>query len=510
MLGGHINAKADQIPWIAKTKPRLMKVLLNSLDRGWLAEARAASPSTFWVGRWVADCPIGTIPIADVASYTGRLLPVLDQFEHLLNAVEGPNEPACDNMWDTFRLAIFEAERSRILHAEGWKSVVGNFSVGMPQVPERDPAIWRAFYPALEAGDYLGVHEYGSWRMDDPASVGWLCCRYRKVYESLPPELRKPLIVTETGIDSGRGWKAHTDAAGYMAQLAWYDAQLQRDAKRWPIVGATVFCYGQAANWGDYDIQGEMAEYLAAYMQANPPTVWKPKEEEKTDALLDLLMTTFGTEFDDIRAVLQTAGTYDKRDLSRVQYAVIHHSGPPTTPETWSSTIANYHTAPVGQDGPDGHPWPGIGYHFLVYPWKVRYCGDIDTSRYNVGDYNPQAIGICLVGDFMQEPPDPHTVDLTRRLCDLLDGFLGRKVQRLGHRDLAPTDLCPGDSAYGPDGWLAQIVGALPPTDEIAQLRAQVAALQAQVVDLTADKEQDHLLLAAQASIIRRVKAAVE
>ncbi len=516
MLGPHINWKSDQIPWLRKAKPRVAKVLLQNVDPVWMQEAKEASPDTFWVGRLVVFPQPLDPPEENAERFChDLLLPAAKPFAGIIDALEGYNEIAFTKFKarapsglsrflgtiarsnleavaraEMQRFALFEKTRAEILRAEGWKSVVGNFSAGTPELE-----LWPDFYPALEAGDYLGLHEYSASQYPPFMSNldTWLCRRYQRVYEALPEHLRKPLIITECGIDGGvlgqvqAGWKRYTDAAGYLAELEWYDTSLQADAARWPIVGGTIFCYGRVdPRWETFDIHGEMSERLATYMIANPALPWQatPTEPEPPlvqETLVQLLSAEFGDKFDDIRAELAHTGEYDPRPLGGIKYQVIHHTGTGTTPQTYSNTIARYHVESNG--------WPAIGYHFLVYPHKVRYVGSLDTERANVWGRNAEIIGIALVGDFSTEVPADSTLDLCQRLCDLLDGYLVRAVPRVGHRDVALPDHgteCPGDTAYGPDGWLARIqpgATTTPPVgEEIAEVRERLAELERQLV----------------------------
>ena len=509
MLGPHINWKADQIPWLQKTKPRVAKVLLQNVDKEWMRKAHDASPDTFWVGRLIVYPQPLDSPVENAKHFANNLLlPAAEPFREIVDALEGYNEIAFSQLRGSTpdrsarslgsilragniatvreemqRYAAFERERCQILAAAGWKSIVGNFSGGTPELE-----VWPDFYPALDAGDYLGLHEYSANTQPPfmPNLDTWLCRRYRRVYESLPDYLRLPLVITECGIDGGmlghaqEGWKRYTDEAGYMADLAWYDSSLQEDAQRWPIVGATVYCYGHVdPHWGSFDIGGAMAERLAGHMQANPPLPWKAPDATPPDPLVEMLKDEFGDEFDDIRGKLAQTGQFDPRRLDGINFQVIHHTGDGTTPQTYSNTIATYHV--------ENNGWPAIGYHFLIYGHKVRFVGSLETARANVWGRNAEVIGISVVGNYSSEPPSASALALCKRLCDALDRYLGRILPRVGHRDVAlpgHETSCPGDAAYGPNGWLQAVQPSTeqpPENSEVQRLRARVAELEQQL-----------------------------
>ncbi len=284
-LGPHINAAADQIAWLRRAKPRVGKVLLDGLDPAWMREAKAASPRTFWGGRLYTP----NQDLAKGAEFTAELLRAAEPFRGLLDALEGYNEINPTTAAEMSAYAECERARSETLHAHGWKSCVGNFATGNPETPARDPAIWRAFYPALWAGDYLGLHEYTPTLPRNPNDDTWHQLRYRRVYEALPAELRKPLIITECGVDDGHGggWQRHGSVAEYLDYLRWYDAALQEDALRWPIIGATIYLYGHIdPTWDSFEISGEVADLLAAHCAASP-SYWHPTDAIEEGPMVD-------------------------------------------------------------------------------------------------------------------------------------------------------------------------------------------------------------------------------
>ena len=95
-----------------------------------------------------------------------------------------------------------------------------------------------------------------------------------------------------------------------------------------------------------------------------------------------------------------------------------------------------------------GRSWGDIGYHFLIDPtgriWQGRlldWQGAHAQGSNNVGN-----IGICLIGDFNHERPDPRALEALERLVDALSER--HQIARdhvYGHRRFAATE-CPGDS----------------------------------------------------------------
>jgi len=266
-LGVHVNVvMPGLLEFITSAKPRVVKVLYPADPLVW-REVKEAIPQTLFVGRVVLSKQPLDDPITRAREFCQQhLLPAAERLRGIFQVWEGYNEIAVQTPEEMSKLATFEAEVARILHKHGFQAAVGGFSTGTP-----DLSLWEHFYPALVEGDYLHLHEYSAPTMRDGET--WLCLRYRRVYEILPPSLRRPLIISECGVDGGggRGWKDFLNEDEYLANLIWYDEELQRDDF---VVGATIFCAGCPA-WSSFDILGPLANKLLAYLQANPPQAWQ-------------------------------------------------------------------------------------------------------------------------------------------------------------------------------------------------------------------------------------------
>src|SRR3990167_7218164 len=247
----------------------------------------------------------------------------------------GPNDPgALDNIgW----YARFEAERLRLLSRLGLRGVVGNFSVGYPEINFNDLRMWTAFLPAVQAAKthngLLGLHEYAApwmwwwtgsyqagncdhperWGFPGGFDSGWLTLRYRQIYRYVlsPQGLGDvPLVITECGNDTAGGgcpgmpagawkdmvsywnsWDGYSDPIDYWRgserdperyyaeQLKWYDKELQKDPY---VVGATIFTVGtDNPIWDHHDISGtRVSRYLVEHIRAShgsiPPVIETP------------------------------------------------------------------------------------------------------------------------------------------------------------------------------------------------------------------------------------------
>ena len=93
--------------------------------------------------------------------------------------------------------------------------------------------------------------------------------------------------------------------------------------------------------------------------------------------------------------------------------------------------------------------WAGIGYHYVI-----RKDGSIERGRPRtaIGSHcygsNSVSLGICVVGDFMQEEPNDAQLDsLKNLLADLMDIYMLEPSREtiVGHYEKCETS-CPGDN----------------------------------------------------------------
>lgn len=173
-------------------------------------------------------------------------------------------------------------------------------------------------------------------------------------------------------------------------------------------------------------------------------------------AKIDLDIPLLSGKFVDLRDLLPgDAYNWDWiRPLDRVNFLAVHHSA--TSDTQTPEGIANFHISNNG--------WGGIGYHFLIAKdGTVYYVGDLSTARANVANLNEQVIGICLIGNFIENRvPAVEQLDSAHKLCE----FFIKDYQKLsnvnswdkvrGHKELPnQTTVCPGDNW---SSWRIQIV----------------------------------------------------
>lgn len=292
-LGIHVirNNNAKILEFVQQAQPA---VVVAVDDLGWLVDLKQVSPNTITIGRLtVNNQKIRGDPVEAAQNFVDKYLPT-----YVLNPGvdywQGWNEP--DPGDDMSWYASFEAERVRLLAAQGIKAAVGGFPAGVPELED-----FYDFIPALEAAQFNGgifvVHEFSAPFLDtlygDPlpgyqsyANRGPLAMRYRWYYEDIliPRGNHVPLVISEVGINgnvidpddrpgpAGAGWKDFTGywqdkgmgngTSVYLSQLAWYDTEVQKDNY---VLGFAVFSAGVTSDWSSFDVTGilpNMAEYV--------------------------------------------------------------------------------------------------------------------------------------------------------------------------------------------------------------------------------------------------------
>lgn len=307
-LGLHVIRNEDYafaMEYVRRVHPRVMKAID---EVGWLADVKAASPSTITIGRFNGQEEHWVGAADPVAAANAYLAANLDRYRANpgVDYWEGWNEynPESNEAWEWY--ARFEAERACVMQANGLRAAVGDFAVGWPNTYEQ----MGLFLPALEAahrcGGILTLHEYNSPTFQcgvgvsvagaipgapqiDGLAVGYNTLRYRIWYEGYlkPRGLGDlPLVISELGIQGlarggacddpgGVGWKDYGDwwvrqgygpdrERAYVNLLAWYDGEMRKDPY---VIGATVFTLGAlnaSDQWYLFDLH-DVLPLLAFY-----------------------------------------------------------------------------------------------------------------------------------------------------------------------------------------------------------------------------------------------------
>lgn len=90
--------------------------------------------------------------------------------------------------------------------------------------------------------------------------------------------------------------------------------------------------------------------------------------------------------------------------------------------------------------------WADVAYHFFVGKSGAIYQGrDWSVRGTHVGGYNTGSLGICLLGNFMNQNPTDAQINSTNQLLAWLV-FRLKLTHLAGHQDFNPDTLCPGDN----------------------------------------------------------------
>lgn len=185
---------------------------------------------------------------------------------------EGINEPGIGeegNAADRARaraLNDWYIEFAQLMHARGERVAGFSWSTGNP-TDRHLGWIIPLISQAAQAVDAHAFHEYTKPRSPTPRS-DW--GRYRLFERALPPEARKPVVITEAGIDDigdahTSGWIAQgLTARAYVDLLAGYDALLGEDSY---VLGATVYTL-KDPGWPSFEIDGEALSTLADHVSS--------------------------------------------------------------------------------------------------------------------------------------------------------------------------------------------------------------------------------------------------
>lgn len=279
--------------YLSTAQPRIVVSMDHSVDT-WKA-AKQASPNTFIVGRHYLDDSEQIFeddPEGRAEQFFAAMKNEAKQMRGIYDAWMGYNESVVQSPDAAQKLSRFYVRWGDLMRAAGFKSCAYSFATGNPARgdPRPDGSLEPNYWPFLADGlrhcDLLSLHEYSAPTMDVWAN--FLCLRYRKVMDLLPPDARRQIVITETGIDGGvgsanrpqEGWSKFTDAAGYVSTLSWYDGEMQKDDY---VIGAAIFAmnpWGKDGSFG-MGIVPQIRDYIAqggspAPVIIKPPVAVQP------------------------------------------------------------------------------------------------------------------------------------------------------------------------------------------------------------------------------------------
>lgn len=276
-------AGIDILDYVRQSKPRVI-LSMDHNPETW-RQVKQISPHTFLLGRHYLDDGEQIYfdePELRARQFFDRSKPDLEKMRGVYDAWMGYNETILNGDAEARRLSRFYAEWGKRMRAARIKSAAYSFATGNPAAgfPNADgsccePNYWEFLSDGLRECDYLSLHEYSAPHMQE--LKGFLCLRYRRVWEQIPQDARRPIIITETGLDGGvipggamaqKGWTFFTSEDGYLSELQWYDNELLADDY---VLGATIFALNPWGVDGSFAIKD--ANKIRDYMgQGGAPT----------------------------------------------------------------------------------------------------------------------------------------------------------------------------------------------------------------------------------------------
>jgi hypothetical protein len=143
---------------------------------------------------------------------------------------------------------------------------------------------------------------------------------------------------------------------------------------------------------------------------------------------------------EDIIAQLPAHATqrYPQRDRNQISAIILHHSAVP--PSVGADRIARYQV--------EEQKWPGIGFHFFVLAdGRLQQTQPLEVVSNQAGDVgNRTGVGVCLAGNFTDQPPPEAQLSATANLVAWLLDELDLALESIhGHSDYVNTQ-CPGNT----------------------------------------------------------------
>lgn len=110
----------------------------------------------------------------------------------------GINEPFCHTDSHARNLSAWYARWGDLMKSIRVPSIAYTFSQGVPEDWH-----WLLLAEGVRHCDLLGLHEYWCPHLNSPDMIPWHVLRYRRAWLDLPRDARRPIVITECGVDGG-------------------------------------------------------------------------------------------------------------------------------------------------------------------------------------------------------------------------------------------------------------------------------------------------------------------
>ncbi|GAB4569432.1 MAG: hypothetical protein Kow0077_01960 [Anaerolineae bacterium] len=125
--------------------------------------------------------------------------------------------------------------------------------------------------------------------------------------------------------------------------------------------------------------------------------------------------------------------------------------------------------------------WADVGYHFFVGKGGTLYEGRaLEVRGTHVAAHNTGSVGICLLGNYEEQPVPAAQIAATHTLLNWLTRTLAL-THLAGHREFNPETVCPGanllpylDALAAASGLIHSTTGYVPSEEQL--LATQAAA----------------------------------
>ena len=140
---------------------------------------------------------------------------------------------------------------------------------------------------------------------------------------------------------------------------------------------------------------------------------------------------------------------WEPKGKSRVWKAVVFHHSATTT-----GSVSSIDQSHKQRKDSQGRPWLGIGYHFIIGNGQGMADGQIEAtfrwhqqlSGAHAGEtrWNAESIGICLIGNFDEQPPTARQLAAAKKLLAWITTQYHLTPQQIWvHGEIKATE-CPG------------------------------------------------------------------
>ncbi|TAK33528.1 MAG: hypothetical protein EPO21_13205 [Chloroflexota bacterium] len=313
--GSHINAWTPEAKESVRRSPgRSILILSTAVDREMCQWWRQAVPHGDMVARLYEQYQ-GIDKPQDRADALCR---AFEPIQDLLTAVIVPGNEMRQRIDQLPAFADYTCQVVEILRRRGFADILGGaFSTTKPA-----PGAIKAFVPALELLDGYVSHEYARSLTDQGGLL-----HYRTWYNELPAHLRrKPLYITETGIDDdqGGGYRRHATPAEFAQLMRSYFAQLAADG----IVRAVMLYLRGTLDptWWSWDfslvpeLEALLAERFVSTIRPIEGGATVAKDEIAVGTGIKAAMDAFGDKPKTAETWVGHLGSYAEGELNEYHY----------------------------------------------------------------------------------------------------------------------------------------------------------------------------------------------